>query len=60
MNRESLAALIDAYADAKASKNKILIQSMIEKLEQALIELFPEPAPGAPSAPMGVDLPEEY
>lgn len=57
MNRETLAALIDAYADAKASKNKILIQSMIEKLEQALIEIFPdEPMPS------GVDItdPAEY
>lgn len=59
MNRETLAALIDAYADAKASKNKILIQSMIEKLEQALIDIFPD-APDAAPAPVGVDLPEEY
>ena len=49
MNREVLAALIDAYADAKASKNKILIQSMIEKLEGALNEIFPEP-------PLGVEI----
>jgi hypothetical protein len=57
MNKEVLAALIDAYADAKASKNKILIQSMIEKLEGALNELFPET-----SGPLGVDItdPAEY
>lgn len=52
MNRETFAALIDAYADAKASRNKILIQSMIEKLETALIEIFPEPE----SQAFGVDI----
>ena len=49
MDKETLAALIDAYADAKASRNKILIKSMIESLEQALSSIFPpEEAPAAP------------
>jgi len=54
MDKETLAALIDAYADAKASKNKILIKSMIDSLEQALSMLFPaEPvaSPEEPEAP---------
>jgi hypothetical protein len=54
MDKETLAALIDAYADAKASKNKILIKSMIDSLEQALSMLFPdEPAvpPAEPESP---------
>tara|TARA_B100002019_G_scaffold28335_1_gene22171 strand:+ start:721 stop:909 length:189 start_codon:yes stop_codon:yes gene_type:complete len=49
MDKETLAALIDAYADAKASRNKILIKSMIESLEQALSSIFPpEEASAAP------------
>ncbi len=44
MDKETLAALIDAYADAKATKNKILIKSMIENLERALNIMFPESA----------------
>ena len=49
MDKETLAALIDAYADAKASRNKILIKSMIESLEQALSSIIPpEEAPAAP------------
>ena len=49
MDKETLAALIDAYADAKASRNKILIKSMIESLEQALSSIFPpEETPAAP------------
>ncbi len=54
MDKETLAALIDAYADAKASKNKILIKSMIDSLEQALSMLFPnepEVPAGEPEAP---------
>ena len=54
MDKETLAALIDAYADAKASKNKILIKSMIDSLEQALSMLFPsesEVPSGEPEAP---------
>lgn len=59
MSKEVLAELIDAYADAKASKNKVLIQTMIRQLESALDSLFPnteyEPAPET----NGVVLPEE-
>ncbi len=59
MSKEALAELIDAYADAKASNNKILIQTMIRQLEMALDSLFPnigaEPAPET----NGVILPEE-
>ena len=40
MNKEDLAELIDAYADAKVSKNKFLCQEMITKLEDALSSLF--------------------
>lgn len=56
MNKETLAALIDAYADAKASKNKILIQSMIERLEAALEVVFPE---SSQTAPVGVDITDQ-
>ena len=58
MDKESFASLIDAYADAKASRNKILIQSMIERLEQALSAIFPD-QPEAPE-PNGLDITEEY
>lgn len=40
MNKEALAELIDAYADAKATKNKVLVQTMIKQLELALDSLF--------------------
>ena len=40
MNKEDLAELIDAYADAKISKNKFLCQEMINKLEEALSDLY--------------------
>lgn len=42
MDKTSFAQLIDAYADAKVSENKILIKAMIGELEVALNELFPE------------------
>ena len=45
MTKTQLAALIDAYADAKASGNKHLIQTMIAQLEDALNEVC---EPGAP------------
>jgi hypothetical protein len=47
MNKAEFAQLIDAYADAKASGNKYLVQRMIADLEQALNQLFPE-TPEAP------------
>lgn len=40
MGKKELATLVDAYADAKASGNKHLIQSMIAQLETALDEIF--------------------
>jgi hypothetical protein len=41
MDKKSLATLIDAYADAKASRNQHLVNSMVAQLEQALDALFP-------------------
>lgn len=40
MNKKDLATLIDAYADAKASRNQHLVNSMVAQLEQALDSLF--------------------
>lgn len=40
MTKAEFAQLIDAYADAKASNNKYLVQRMIEDLEKALDALF--------------------
>lgn len=59
MDKQTFAELIDAYADAKASKNKILIRSMIDNLEQALNILFPS---SSESEQMGgeVEITEEY
>ena len=59
MDKQTFAELIDAYADAKASKNKILIRSMIDNHEQALIILFPN---SSESEQMGgeVEITEEY
>jgi hypothetical protein len=42
INKAEFAQLIDAYADAKASGNKYLVQKMIGDLEQALNFLFPD------------------
>lgn len=56
MDKEKLAELVDAYADAKASKNRILVESMIEKLEVALNSIFgAQPT----NLPQGVDITEE-
>lgn len=41
MNKKDLAVLIDAYADAKASRNTHLVNTMAAQLEQALDSLFP-------------------
>jgi|SaaInlV_120m_DNA_3_1039746.scaffolds.fasta_scaffold00476_7 hypothetical protein len=48
INKESVAEIIDAYADAKASKNKVLIHTMIRQLEAVLNEIFPEDAVETP------------
>ena len=59
MDKSTFAELIDAYADAKASKNKVLIKVMINQLEQALSFVFPD-APNENDAPQGVEITEEY
>jgi len=41
MSKKDLATLIDAYADAKASRNQHLVNSMVAQLEQALDSIFP-------------------
>lgn len=42
MNKKDLAVLIDAYSEAKASRNTYLVNTMVAQLEQALDSLFPE------------------
>ena len=42
MDKKSLATLIEAYADAKASRNQHLVNSMVAQLEQALDVVFQE------------------
>lgn len=42
MDKAGFAQLIDAYADAKVSGNKILVKAMIGELESALNSIFPE------------------
>jgi hypothetical protein len=44
MTKKDLATLIDAYADAKASRNQHLVNSMVAQLEQSLDEVFPPDA----------------
>lgn len=41
MNKKDLAVLIDAYSEAKASRNTYLVNTMVAQLEQALDSLFP-------------------
>lgn len=55
MTKAKLAELIDAYADAKTSGNKYLVQSMIGQLESALNEVCNETEIKFPSAPLGVN-----
>jgi hypothetical protein len=45
MDREQLATLIDAYADAKTSRNRYLMELMVKEMGQALDELFEAPQP---------------
>ena len=40
IDKKTLAGLIDAYADAKASKNQHLVNTMVAQLETALDSLF--------------------
>jgi len=44
MDKRTLAQLVDAYADAKASRNQHLMNSMVSQLEQALDLVFPAEA----------------
>lgn len=46
MTKAQLASLIDAYADAKGSGNKYLIQTMISQLEDALNQVCAGEDPG--------------
>lgn len=50
MTKAELASMIDAYADAKASGNKYLVQKMIEELEGVLNEICDGPT-SAPQPP---------
>lgn len=40
MDRKTLSNLIDAYADAKASRNQHLVNTMVAQLQEALEEVF--------------------
>ena len=60
MSKEVLAELIDAYADAKASKNKVLIATMIKQLEMALDEVFGATEAPASDGSRSVDITPEY
>lgn len=51
MNKKDLATLIDAYADAKASRNQHLVNTMVSQLEQALDMVFASEAGGDDVAP---------
>lgn len=42
MDKETLSNLIDAYADAKVSRNKILVEIMIVQIREALDLVFNE------------------
>ena len=59
MSKEALAELIDAYADAKASNNKLLIQTMIKQLEITLDVLFKDKESSQSLESPGVDITEE-
>jgi hypothetical protein len=59
MNKEAFAELIDAYADAKASNNKLLVQTMIRQLEVALNAIFEEQEPDPAEESGGVDITEQ-
>lgn len=42
IDKKTLAALIDAYADAKASRNQYLMNTMVSQVESALDSIFNE------------------
>lgn len=60
MGKKELAILIDSYADAKASQNKHLINTMIKQLEMALEEIFGPESDEEPAPPAEVTLTQEY
>jgi hypothetical protein len=49
--KQALAQLIDAYADAKASKNQILQQYATQELQNFIQQVEIIPAPPAAAAP---------
>jgi hypothetical protein len=42
LGKKEFATLIDAYADAKVTGNKYLVDNMIAQIEKALNEVFDE------------------
>ena len=52
MTKKDLAVLIDAYSEAKTSRNQHLVNTMVAQLEQALDSLFP-PDSGESGSPEG-------
>lgn len=60
MGKKELAILIDSYADAKASQNKHLINTMIKQLEMALEGIFGPESDEEPAPPAEVTLTQEY
>jgi len=60
MGKKELAILIDSYADAKASQNKHLINTMIKQLEMALEEILGPESDEEPAPPAEVTLTQEY
>lgn len=49
--KQALATLIDAYADAKASKNQILLQYATQELQNFIQNYDLVPGPGAAPLP---------
>lgn len=45
ISKKDFGALIDAYADAKASRNLVLINMVAPQLEKALDKVFAEQEP---------------
>jgi hypothetical protein len=60
MTKAEFAQCIDAYADAKASGNKYLVQKMIGELEAALNEIFGGAVDEAPAPSDSSEASGEY
>jgi hypothetical protein len=58
--KQGLAQLIDAYADAKASKNSILLSYATQELQNFIqsVDIVPAP-PAAPAVDQAFAAPEE-